>query len=192
MTALDLLAEDIGVSGRTLRRAAARGLIRAERPSERKLALPADEAVYIRRQWRLLGALLEELRKQPNVRLAVLFGSLARGGQGPDSDLDLLVRLRRDTAERRAELVDALEAAGGRRVQLVSLAQAEEAPLLLADVVREGRVLVDRDRDWPRLQRRRGKIVQAALAEEQRLDELAWTAPEALEALLQGSTLGTR
>lgn len=192
MTALDLLAEDIGVSGRTLRRAAARGLIRAERPSERKLALAADEAVYIRRQWRLLGALLEELRKQPNVRLAVLFGSLARGGQGPDSDLDLLVRLRRDTAERRAELVDALEAAGGRRVQLVSLAQAEEAPLLLADVVREGRVLVDRDRDWPRLQRRRGKIVQAALAEEQRLDELAWTAPEALEQLLQGSTLGTR
>ena len=188
MTALELLAHEVGVSERTLRRAAARGLIRADRPSERRLVLGAGEALYVRRQWSQLQALLEALRKQPNVRLAVLFGSVARGVQRPDSDLDLLVRLRHDTPEKRADLVDALERIAGRRVQLVSIAQAEKAPLLLADIVREGRALIDRDEEWPLLQRRRPTILRAGRAEEARLDGLAWTAAEALEQLRRGTT----
>jgi predicted nucleotidyltransferase len=192
MTMLDLLGEEVAVSGRTLRRAAVRGLIRAARPSARRFAVSASEFAYVRNHWPLLGALLEALRKQPNVRLAVLFGSVARGQAHPDSDLDVLVRLRSDHPEARAEIVDALEAAGGRSVQLISLTQAEAAPLLLADVLADGRVLVDRDGDWPRLQRRRSSIARRALAEDQRLNDLAWDAPEALEQIRTRMRVGSR
>jgi len=192
MTALDLLAEEVAVSGRTLRRAAARGLIRTARPSERRLVVPASELAYVRNYWPLLGAILEALRKQPSVRLAVLFGSVARGQARQSSDLDLLVRLRRDNPQARAELVDALGAASGRSVQLVSLTQAEEAPLLLGDVLADGRVLVDRDGDWPRLQRRRRQIARRALAEDERLSDLAWTAPAALEQVRRRMSVASR
>jgi hypothetical protein len=70
MTVLDLLADDVAASGRTLRRAASRGLIRAERPSPRKFHLTAGELLYVREHWPLLSVVLEALRKQPNVRLA--------------------------------------------------------------------------------------------------------------------------
>ena len=193
---LDLLAEELGTSGRTLRRAADRGLIRAERPSERKLRLPASEATYVRTHWPLLRDLLDALRTQPNVRLAVLFGSTARGDDSQSSDLDVLVDLRQDDPFERAKVVHALEAASDRGVQLVSRAQAEEAPLLLADVVSEGRVLVDREREWPRLQRRRRQVERRASEEDLRLSALAWTAPEALErsrgrSLARDSTHGS-
>ena len=189
---LDYLAEDVQASGRTLRRAANRGLIRAERASERRLLLSASELTYVRTHWRLLRSLLEALRKQPNVRLAVLFGSVARGDESADSDLDVLVRLRRDAPRERAELVDALEAASGRGVQPVSVTQAEESPLLLADVLSDGRVLVDREGEWPRLQRCRRRIEEQALEEDLRLSELAWAAPEALEKILTGVTVCSR
>lgn len=192
MPVLDLVAEEVGASGRTLRRAATRGLIRAQRPSDRRFVVQAAELAYVRRQWPLLRSLLEALRKQPNTRLAVLFGSVARGDDRPDSDLDLLVRLRRDDSQTRAELVDVLEAASVRRIQLVSLAQAEEAPLLLADVLADGRVLVDRDGDWTRLERRRRWIARRARAEDERLSELAWAAPEALDEVRRGMTVGGR
>lgn len=188
----DMLAEELEISGRTLRRAASRGLIRAARPSERTFLVTASERAYLRSHWRLFRALLEALRKQPNVRLAVVFGSVARGRSRPESDLDLLVRLHRDDPQSRAELVDVLEAASGRQVQLVSSAQAEQAPLLLADVLADGRVLVDRDGDWSRLQRRRNQISRQAQAEDERLNDLAWTAPEALERVRSGMTVGSR
>lgn len=192
MTELDALAQEVRVHGRTLRRAAERGLLRASRRGAREVVLPSAERRYVRANWSLLSRLLEALRKQPNVRLAVLFGSVARGEQQPDSDLDLLVRFRRDDHRARADLIDALEEASGRRVQLVSKDQAEEAPLLLADVLDEGRVLVDRDRDWPRLKRRERQIVRRARAEDERLQRLAWNAPDALEQIASGLTFGSQ
>lgn len=192
MTDLDALAEEVGVHGRTLRRAAERGLLRAARRGAREVVIPPSERHYVRAQWSLLSRLLEALRKQPNVRLAVLFGSVARGSQRPESDLDVLVRFRHDDHQARADLVDALQVASGRRVQLVSLEQAEEAPLLLADVLGDGRVLVDRDRDWPRLSRRERQIVSRARVEHERLQRLAWDAPDALEQIARGLTVGAR
>lgn len=180
MTELDRLAREVRVSGRTLRRAAERGTFRMRRPSERKLVLPVEERVYLRAHWPLLGGLVQALRTHPNVRLAVLFGSVARGDEESGSDLDVLVRLRRDDHRARAALVDRLESASGRRVQLVSLDQAREAPLLLADVLRDGRVLVDRDRDWPRLRRRAKEIERRAAEEGERLEREAWRTPDAL------------
>lgn len=180
MTDLDALAEEIVASSRTLRRAAARGTIRCLRPSERRIVVPATERQYIRRHWPLLGALMQALRTQPNVRLAVMFGSVARGEARSGSDLDLLVRLREAGYPARTDLVERLEEAAGRHIQLVSLDQAEAAPLLLADILRDGRVLVDRDRDWPRLKGRRHAIERRARQEDERLEREAWAVLETL------------
>jgi len=47
------------------------------------------------------GGARQVRRTQPNVRLAVLFGSVSRGDERPDSDVDLLVQFgRRDELER--------------------------------------------------------------------------------------------
>src|SRR5947209_1233907 len=127
MTELDALAEEVGISGRTLRRAAERGAIRCQRPSERRIVVPPREYDYIRRHWPLFDRLLHVLRTQPSVRFAVVFGSVARGEEQADSDLDLLVQLRDDGSGARAELREQLETAAGRRVQLVGRDEAERS-----------------------------------------------------------------
>ena len=182
MTDLDALAEEIGTSGRTLRRAAARGAIRCQRRSERRIVVPPREYDYVRRHWPLFDRLLAALRTQPSVRLAVVFGSVARGEEQAGSDVDLLVELRGDGSATRAELRERLEGAAGRRVQLVGLAEAERSPLLLADVLRDGRVLVDRDGRWLKLQRRKRATERRAEEADRRLDDEAWAALEHLDA----------
>src|SRR5215210_827437 len=137
MTELDRLADEIGISGRTLRRAAQRKTIRSQRRGHGAV-VSADEYEYVRRYWPLLERTLQVLRTRTDVRLAVLFGSLARGDARPDSDVDLLVRVRGDWRDA-AEAALALEAALHREVQFVGVEHAP--PLLLADVLRDGRVL---------------------------------------------------
>ena len=183
MTQLDSLAKEVGVHGRTLRRAAGRGLLKARRQGSRTVVLPASERSYVRAYWPLIAGLLEALRKQPNVRLAVLFGSFARGEAGEESDVDLLVELDRDDYLAHAEAAAALEDAAGRRVQTVALSEAARAPLLLADVLRDGRVLVDRDDRWPTLKRRERSILTTAHRSDARRQRLAWEAPDALEEI---------
>jgi predicted nucleotidyltransferase len=192
MTELDALAKEVGVHGRTLRRAAARGLLRADRPGARTVVVAPTERSYVRAHWPLLSRVLEALRKHPNVRLAVLFGSVSRGTARPDSDLDVLVRLRRDSVRARAALAEDLEVASGRRPQIVSLEQAGDAPLLLADVLAEGRVLVDRDGDWPRLRRREGEVAEQARARHDALQADAWHAADALERIASRRAVGSR
>ncbi|SRR6266508_3132942 len=181
MSELDALAEEVGASGRTLRRAAARGAIRCQRPSERRIVIPPTEYDYVRRHWSFFERLLAALRTEPNVRLAVVFGSVARGEEQADSDLDLLVQLRRDGSGARAELRERLEGAIGRRVQLVGLDEAERSVLLLADVLYDGRVVVDRDGRWQRLKRRERAIERQAEDADRRLDDEAWAALEHLD-----------
>ena len=183
MTQLDSLAKEVGVHGRTLRRAAGRGLLKASRQGSRTVVLPASERSYVRAYWPLIGGLLEALRKQPNIRLAVLFGSVARGEAGEESDLDLLVEFGRDDYRAHAEAAAALEQAAGRRVQMVGLGDAARAPLLLADVLRDGRVLVDRDDRWPTLKGRERSILTTARRSDARRQRLAWEAPNALEEI---------
>ena len=182
MTELDVLAQEVGTSGRTLRRAAARGAIRCQRPSERRIVVSPREYDYVRRHWPLFDRLLAALRTQPSVRLAVVFGSVARGEEQADSDVDLLVQLRGDGSGVRAELREQLEGAAGRRVQLVGLDEAERSPLLLAAVLRDGRVLVDRDGRWRKLRRRERAIERQAEEADRRLDHEAWAALEHLDA----------
>lgn len=154
MTEFTLLAEEVFASERTLRRAVNQGTLRATRSSPRTLRLPLSERAYIRRSWPLLSALRKALRTEQNVRFALLFGSAATGLDTARSDVDLLVDLRDPSLERIVDLGTKLTAATGRRCDLVRLQDAEAEPLFLADVVAEGRVLVDRDALWPRLRRR--------------------------------------
>lgn len=169
MTVLDELARQLGTSGRSLRRAAAKGAIRARQISERRTLVDPAEERYIRFHWYLLAAMVAALRTQTNVRLAVLFGSVARGNERNSSDLDVLVEFARPSIHARSLVVERLEQATGRSVQLVELREAEGTPLLLADVLRDGRVLVDRDGEWPRLKRRERTIEQRAAAADERL-----------------------
>lgn len=154
--ALEQLACDVGVNERTLRRAVGNGLIRAQRPSSRRLSLSDRETVWVRSHWALISQLLAALRTEPNIELAVLFGSVARGTDVSDvSDVDLLVELRHSTPGALEAL--RLRMGEGLRpdVQLVPVRAARRDPHLLAEVLRDGRPLVDRGKAWPLLQAER-------------------------------------
>lgn len=143
-----LLARHLEVPERTLRRAAAQGLLHGERLSERRFKTTLREEAYLRGHWPLLSALRGALRTEPNVRLAVLFGSFATGEETEGSDLDLLVALGDASAAAVAALSARLGDRIGRDVQLVRLQEAERSPALMVDVLVRGRVLVDRDQLW--------------------------------------------
>ena len=168
MPPLRTLASELQTTDRTLRRALRQGTLRGTRPSARKLDLPLGERVYLRRAWPLLTALRQALRTEPAVRLAVLFGSRARGDERPGSDVDLLVAFREEQSGREvaSRLIDRL----GLSIEIVSLQDAENAPLLLDQVLREGRVLVDRDGTWPALVAKESTIRRVAQRERHRID----------------------
>lgn len=178
MTELDLLAESVGTSGRTLRRAAARGLVHCDRPSPKRVDVSAREWRYVESHWPLLHGLAAALRTEANVRLAVLFGSSARGEANESSDLDILVHLERPRGLAAARLALRLTERVGRDVDIVALRDAESSPLLLADVLRDGRVLVDRDGRWPKLRRRSAEIESRARRQQSELEEAAWASLE--------------
>lgn len=148
---LRTLARHLDVPERTLRRAAAEGLVRGRRTSARRYETSLREEAYLRRHWPLLRELREALRTEPNVRLAVLFGSLAGGRGSERSDIDLLVELTDPSATRVAQLTGRLERRLGRDVQTVRLQDAEHTPWLMADTLEQGRVLVDREDRWAAL-----------------------------------------
>jgi predicted nucleotidyltransferase len=152
MTELDLLARQIGANERTLRRAFNDGALRGERPSPRRLKLDAAEKQYLRRSWGLLAALRKVLRTEQNVRFALLFGSTARGDDTDSSDIDLLVEMRDPSLARVADLGLKLETLLGRPIDILTLDEAGKNPQLLFQSIDEGRVLVDREGRWPRLQ----------------------------------------
>ncbi len=158
MATMALLAEEMGINDRTLRRAVAEGTLRGTRRSPRKLELSLAERQYVRRSWRLLAALRGALRTEQNVRFALLFGSVAVGTDTADSDIDVLVDLRDGSLERVTDLNAKLSAATGRSVDVVRLEDAEGEPSFLADVLAYGRVLVDREGLRPRLRMREAQL----------------------------------
>jgi predicted nucleotidyltransferase len=162
MSQLRTLAEDLGVDERTLRRAAGQGTLRADRVSPRKLIVSPGEAGYLRRRWRVLAALRGALRTEPNVAFALLFGSAARGDDGADSDLDLIVALREPSLDGMVELQDRLERRLDRGVDLLSMEAASSNDLLISMAVEEGRVLVDRIDLWPGLRSELGTLGRRA------------------------------
>lgn len=88
-----------------------------------------------------LANVREVLRAGPPLRLAILFGSFARGEERPDSDLDVAI-LPADSAlalNAELDLQAALERACGRAVDLVRLDHA--STLLRFRAAREGVLL---------------------------------------------------
>lgn len=178
---LPTLAAALCADARTLRRAVARGTVRCRRPGPRQLALSDGELAYLHGHWPTLDALSRALRTEPNVRLAVLYGSVARGDDRQDSDVDLLVDLREDTGRAALRLMDRLERGLGRPVDIARLPRVRRtSPLLLLQALDEGRVLVDRDATWPVLRAERDRVA----ADAARVSELeAHAAADALAAL---------
>jgi predicted nucleotidyltransferase len=168
---LRALARHLDVPERTLRRAAAEGLVHGRRTSPRRFETSLREEAYLRKHWPLLRSLREALRTEPNVRLAVLFGSQATGSSTPHSDVDLLVVLGEATASRVAELAGKLERHLARAVHLVRAQDAEQSPALMIDVLDSGRVLVDRDGLWPQLKAHENRWRRRAAAVDARLDQ---------------------
>jgi predicted nucleotidyltransferase len=148
MGSLSRAASELSISERTLRRAASEGLVHGERVSPRRFRITFREEAYLRSHWALLRALRAALRTEPNVRLAVLFGSTATGSDDERSDVDVLVVLNDPDVGRLAELAERLSRRIGREMQLVRFAEAQTSPVLMVDVIDRGRVLVDRDDLW--------------------------------------------
>lgn len=89
-----------------------------------------------------IAAIRSVLERDPRVRLAMLFGSLAAGRVRPDSDLDIAILADRPlSAELKAEWIDALAAATGRPVDLIDLRTAGEP--LLGQVLKGQRLVGD-------------------------------------------------
>jgi predicted nucleotidyltransferase len=86
--------------------------------------------------------LVKALAQMPEVELAVLFGSAARGEGGRRSDLDVAVRLKDRSAPGLPRLQVSLARATGREVDLVSLDASP--PLLRFEIARDGVVLLER------------------------------------------------
>lgn len=160
---LPTIAAQLGANERTLRRAAQRGAVRARRSGPRSLDLAAGELAYLRSHWDLLSTLTRSFRTEPNVRLAVLYGSRARGDEHRGSDVDLLVDFRDDRAASTSALALRLGAAVGAPVDVARLSRIRgEAPLLLVQALDEGRVLVDREGRWKDLLQARETVARAA------------------------------
>jgi predicted nucleotidyltransferase len=162
---LPAVAREIKADERTLRRAVELGAIRCRRPGPRRLELAEGELDYLRTHWGLVRALTGVLRTEPSVRLAVLYGSMARGDDRRDSDVDLLVELNPDASAAARDLAVRLERALSRDVDVARLDRAREsAPLLVLQALEEGRVLVDRDECWRSLRRERDRIESSAIS----------------------------
>jgi predicted nucleotidyltransferase len=97
-------------------RAMTDGTVRSERLSPRRQRVSDEERCYLIEHWPLLAKLRLALRTEPNVRLAVLYGSVARGEDTPESDLDLLVSLAEDRPDAGVKLAVRLERALHREV----------------------------------------------------------------------------
>jgi predicted nucleotidyltransferase len=179
------LAQTVGTGERTLRRAIADGTIRAVAVGSRRSTLAPEEAEYVRLHWAELGVLRRVLRTEPNVALAVVFGSFARGDEQPDSDIDVVVALRRLDPLGLERLRQRLQPHLRRPLQLVAFSDVERSASMVHEVLRDGRVLVDREGQWTGMQARRAAIASAADAEGLRLADEARQAIEHFAALAQ-------
>jgi predicted nucleotidyltransferase len=96
--------------------------------------------------------ILEQLKEQvvdwPELKLAVAFGSTARGEARPDSDVDLGILLKPYSPSLRLTTEAELGRAAGRPVHVILLDEAP--PLLRFEIARDGVLLLERSEGlWP-------------------------------------------
>jgi predicted nucleotidyltransferase len=153
---LQELAQSLHVNERTLRRAWALGTVRGERVTPYKLRVPIDERLYLRRHWPTISKLRAVLRTEPNVSLAVLFGSVARGDDDEQSDIDLLVGFRSPGLGKGGALARRLRSHIDVPLDVIVLENALRRASFMVEILRDGRVLVDRDGRWAEMRARAG------------------------------------
>jgi predicted nucleotidyltransferase len=86
----------------------------------------------------------------PQITLAILFGSVAKGTANAQSDLDLgVIAARPFDAAEKIQIIEALAAATGRPIDLVDLSPAPEP--LLGQVLEHGRRILGSDVDYAKL-----------------------------------------
>jgi predicted nucleotidyltransferase len=182
------LADSLQVNERTLRRAWALGTLRGKRTTPYRLELPVAERIYLRRHWSTLSSLRRALRTEPGVSMAVVFGSVARGDDHADSDVDLLVALRDPELHPRVALAERLRGHTGLTLEVVALEDALRRPSLMVEILRDGRVLVDRDGHWPELRAQSARVGAQARRDRKLLGERAREATAAFAARAGAST----
>ena len=100
-----------------------------------------------------LGRIRKYLENQGDIRLAIVFGSLATGRARPDSDLDIAVAADAPlTAERKMALIAGLAGVTGRSVDLIDLKTVGEP--LLGQILAGGKRLLGSDQAHAELLRR--------------------------------------
>ncbi len=87
----------------------------------------------------------EQLQSLPWVDFAYVFGSVARGQDRPDSDLDLAVKLVPGQSPDREPLLELLSRITAARDRLHPVVLDQATPLLRHRVIRDGRLLFERD-----------------------------------------------
>jgi predicted nucleotidyltransferase len=94
--------------------------------------------------------LLKVLSGFPQIKLAILFGSVASGEANAQSDLDLAVIAEKPLqAAEKIQLIEALAMATGRPVDLVDVYAAPEP--LLGQVIKHGRRILGSDEAYAKL-----------------------------------------
>ena len=93
------------------------------------------------------------LANHPDIQLAIVFGSVARGSARHDSDVDVAIQGSKPMdAEKKLQLIGELAAATGRPVDLVDLHTAGEP--LLGQILKHGRMIRGNATDKARLMQR--------------------------------------
>ncbi|HET7266495.1 MAG TPA: nucleotidyltransferase domain-containing protein [Oleiagrimonas sp.] len=93
------------------------------------------------------------LASHPEIKLAIVFGSVASGRARADSDIDIAVQADKPlTAQQTTALVEDLALATGRAVDLIDLRRTGEP--LLGEILRHGQRIVGSDHDLAELRLR--------------------------------------
>ncbi|HEX7339262.1 MAG TPA: nucleotidyltransferase domain-containing protein [Rhodanobacteraceae bacterium] len=88
-----------------------------------------------------LHQLTQALARHTDLRLAIVFGSVAKGTARPDSDIDVAVKADAPlTPAQKMRLIEDIAMATGRPVDLIDLAVAGEP--LLGEIIRHGKQLL--------------------------------------------------
>lgn len=163
------------------------GELRLDYRTERGRLVHWDEQA----RQRPVRAIQAAIRELAVIRLAVLYGSRARGDESILSDVDLLVAWDREEAREllgripRSGLGVRLEDLTGLQVDVAELETVEQNPILLGAILEDGQVLLDRCNHWSALQARREEIEAAA---EKASAELREQARRSLDELMGGGT----
>ena len=92
----------------------------------------------------LVEKLRGQIRNRPELRMAILFGSTARGTDRPGSDVDLGIVLDPYSPEVRFDIEAQLGRAARRPVHVILLDEAP--PLLRFEITRDGALLFEREK----------------------------------------------